>query len=335
MARKPAQGPVFDASVRVCVLHGPEAFLKTEFTDRLKEAAEAASGEVQTVRFDGQSASVGDIIEECRSFGLMASHKFVVVDEADQLVKGDAARRAMERYAENPSDEATLVLRAEKWTSGNLDKLIAAKGFIYKCEAILPHQAVNWAVKRCEKRHRATITRQAAAMLVELLGVDLVRLDTELAKLAIGVGEGGEIGEEHVGALVVQSRSDDFWSVRDALTTGDPRQALDAIREVIEVGGENPVTVCVAMTDAARRVEAFALGIACGVPPASVAGQAKIWPRDSIEPTARLAQRLGPARARALVIDAMRTDAALKSGRGDPRRNIERLALRFCGFARS
>ena len=45
------------------------------------------------------------------------------VDNADQFVK-EANRPLVERYAEHPTENATLVLRSDKWNKGKLDAMI-------------------------------------------------------------------------------------------------------------------------------------------------------------------------------------------------------------------
>lgn len=127
--------------------------------------------------FDGESASLADVLDECRSGGLMMQYSSIVVDHADRLVKSDdeeeggsggAGGRArgrggrvrtpreilMQYVEEAPSEQATLVLRADRWYPGNLDKAIAKVGIVVKCEVPKREDAIEWAIKRCKKRAR-------------------------------------------------------------------------------------------------------------------------------------------------------------------------------------
>jgi DNA polymerase III delta subunit len=117
-----APKPPFDASCRILILHGKEAFLRSEYTRMLREMLEEARGEVQTIRFDGASGSLApaDVLDELRSPGLMPVCKLVIVEEAEQFIR-EATRPMFERYAAAPSEHGALVLRSETWRAGMLD----------------------------------------------------------------------------------------------------------------------------------------------------------------------------------------------------------------------
>ena len=78
MARKPASSAApLDADARVVVLHGKDAHQRSEHTAALRKALEARDPDLDVLTFDGQSAKAADVLDECRSFGLMARHKLV------------------------------------------------------------------------------------------------------------------------------------------------------------------------------------------------------------------------------------------------------------------
>ncbi|MBX3365594.1 MAG: DNA polymerase III subunit delta [Phycisphaeraceae bacterium] len=328
MARKPSAGKSkLDATCRVVVLHGPEAFLRAEYTSQLREALVGQHGEVDVLHFDGTTAQPADVLDECRSFGLMSAHKLVVVDQADQFVK-EAHRPIVERYAEAPSEAATLVLRAERWHAGKLDKMVSEVGVIIKCEEIEEYQAVNWVMKRGEKRHAARIGRDAAELLVQRIGVDLVRLDSEVAKLAAGAGRDSAVTREMVVELVGQSREEEVWGIQQDLLMRDARRAISGVREALDVSRHPPVLVAWAMSDLARKLHRLSCGLRAGATAASLRSELKIWGA-STGPMEQAAQRLSPEQASVLLRACVETDSKQKSGWGDPERLLERLALRF------
>jgi DNA polymerase III delta subunit len=170
----PMGASALDASRRVVVLYGPEVFLRTQYTVQLRGSLEAKFGGVEIFQLDGATAQVVDVLDECRSFGLMAGHKLVIVEDADQFVK-EGTREVLERYAANPSENATLLLRSEKWRTGNLDGIIIEKGgAIVRCEAPMlkdergkdigpDYEKISrWAIARASKRHAANLARDAA-----------------------------------------------------------------------------------------------------------------------------------------------------------------------------
>ena len=156
MAKK--SDPQLDASVRILVLYGPEDMLKRAKLDELRDALTAGHGEVETFAFDGLSATLADVFDELRGYSLMQTYKLVIVDNADEFTKQH--REVLDRYADNPVDHATLVLRAEKWNKGNLDKKIAKVGGVIKCDAPKPAEAAKWLTQRAKSEHGVTLDRE-------------------------------------------------------------------------------------------------------------------------------------------------------------------------------
>lgn len=322
-----------DASHRVVVLHGKEAFLRTEHTAALRQKLAEAHAEVDLVRFDGESAQASDVLDECRSFGLMAAHKLVVVEDADKLLN-EATRPSFERYAHAPSDGATLVLRAQTWRKGNLDKAIEKVGVIVECDQADASTAARWCLRRCDKRHGATIDQRAAATLVERVGTDLSRLDRELEKLALAAGAGGTITPEHVSELVGRTREEEVWSIQAELLSGDSERTLAHLRAILDNAPRDAhVPVTFACTDLARKLHAASRGLRGGANPFQLAKDLRLWgpAKDAV---LGLARRTEPSEARRLLEACVDADRAGKSGLGRPERTLERLAIRFASIVR-
>ena len=326
MAKRAAPKPL-TAATRVAAIVGPDPFLREQHTAQLREALEAAHPTVDLIRFDGNAAAVSDVLDECRTFGLMRQHKLVVVDDADHFLS-ESTRPAMERYAAAPCDDATLVLRASKWNKGKLDALIDKVGAVVKCDVPTPAQAVNWALRRCEKRHKATLERPAATTLVQRVGPDLARIDAELAKLAGAVGEGATIDAGLVAQLVeAASQEVDPWPLQETLLAGDPRAAVSHLHDMLDARLD-PIFITYACLDLARKLHAAVEGAGAGWSPQQIAKELRLWGpgRDPILKAARMLDR---RRVAALLAAAVDADRRQKTGQGDPERTLERLVLQF------
>lgn len=316
------------AGDRVAALVGRELFLRQEYTAQLRAQLEAAHGQVDTVRFDGASASAADVLDECRSFGLLAAHKLVLVDDADLLINAET-RPLFIRYCEAPSDGATLVLRADKWTGSGLDDRINDVGTLYRCEAVAEDQALRWAVRRARHAHNATLADDAARLLLDRTGPDLARLDTELGKLAASAGPGGAITRDTVLELVGQSREEELWALQAELLSAQPARAIAYIRRLLDGAPRDAaVMVTFACVDLTRKLMGASAGLAQGANPGTLTRELKLW-GPSATPLLEAARRLRPRDARRLFAQAIDADAAQKSGLGRPDRVLERLAVRI------
>jgi DNA polymerase-3 subunit delta len=324
------------AATRIAVFHGADPFLQAERVRQLKETLLAEHGDdgVDVFQFDAQPASVAEVLDECRSFDLMQRHKLVVVENADKLVAGDN-RPLIERYAAAPSDNATLALKAGKWNRGNLDKLIEKVGVIVKCEPPTLQQAVGWAGARAKKRHDADLDRDAAVALVERVGADLGRIDSELAKLASAApeakGENPRITVDLVHELVGRTREDEVWSIQAAIATGDPAVALGAVRDAIRVARHPETLVAFACVDLAKKLHALSALLRQGVAPFPASKRAGFW-KDA-EAFIPLAKRASPESLADALSEAIDLDRRSKTGLSDPESACERMAVRLSTLA--
>lgn len=323
---------------RVVLLHGANTFLAAEYTTQLKDKLQAAHGALDVLHFDGKEHKLADVLDECRSFGLMQQHKMVVVDSAEELVKEDN-RPLVERYAEQPTEGATLVLRATKWYKGKLDDKIAAVGIMVECGDIGEAMARTWAIRRAGKRHGATLGEDAASTLIERCGDDLGRIDSELGKLAaMAVSEGGPGGAVTItGAMVNEvvgrSREESAWDWQSTLIMGHTEGAIERQRYLVNVMRESPVLLWWACMDLTRKLHAASNALKAGENERNIATALRLWGPAQGALLAK-ARELGPAGARRALKLAVEADAGVKSGLGDAERTLEVVAVRLTAMLR-
>jgi DNA polymerase III delta subunit len=351
---KSAANAIDPSTMRIVVLHGSERFLIEERTRSLTEALEQRFGGVQQFAFDGASVEPAVLLDELRSYGLMQRHKLVILDNADQFLSGkksatggdegdedeagaaadgesegkSSRRPIMERYAESPVEDATLLMRATTWRAGKLDKLILKRGAIIECEPPNENSAAGWCQKRCEKRYDATIDRDAAELLVHRVGSHLQRLDTELLKLASMLGKGGRITRQIVADNTSPSSEEKAWEIQAAIASGSAGQMLGKLSELLNVSRQDWVPISWAAIDLLRKQHAAARLLEQGVSEQAIPRQVKLW-GDSISAVMRTARRAEPDRLAQLLRDAVQSDFHSKSETGEAVRNLETLMVRI------
>ncbi|BAM04807.1 DNA polymerase III subunit delta [Phycisphaera mikurensis] len=329
MARAPSSAPVSWASdTRVAVLHGPEAGLRQEHRRSLVAALEAAHGEVDVAEVDGRTAGLADVLDGLRGYSLMGGHKLVSVTSAEVFVQ--AHRAAMERYAEAPVDHATLLLEADAWRPGNLDKAIKKVGQVVKCEPLRGQDAQRWAVARARDKHDAKLPPQAAKLLVARTGSDLLALDAALGKLAaMAATPGGgtpEISEQRVRDHTEATSEEKAWVIQNELLMGlgrgKPEALLTTIRDLIDRSKQPEVLVMWAAADLCRKLAQAEEMKAAGAGAGEIGRALKLW-GPAASAFGRASAGLSPERARGLFADALRVDGRAKRGLGNPRRLLE------------
>ncbi len=321
---KAATSTALDATMRLAVLHGKDAYLLTEHMKRLRTALESRFGAVEQVDFDGATATLAAVLDELRSWGLMGGHKLVVLNATDEFLRGDERRRALERYAEEPMEDATFLMRAATWRPGNLDKIILKSGgAILKCDPPDDEKAEEFCERRSSKQHGVAIDRDAAELLVERIGPDLARLDAELGKLAATVcdREHPRITRAEVAEMVGVSREEQAWLIQDALLTGDAETALRKLRDLIEVSQAPEQMIIWSTVELVRKIHDASRLLAQGEAEFAVGKALKLWgPSQAL--ILKAARRIKPRAAAALLEAAVGIDLSVRRGvtRDLPRR---------------
>ncbi len=327
---------------RICVLYGTEPMLLRLCFDSLRSVIESVHHRFETVRFDGQTASLADIFDHLCSLSLLAPYKLIVVDAADVFVT--AHRQALERYAAKPVDHATLILRSQKWHRGKLDQLIERVGCVIKCEPLPAGNAKTWLIDRAKDVYQRTLDPVAAMALVDRLGCDLMQLDGELAKLAVTVGADQRIGLSHIDHVVRRGGDEQAWAVQEAVLAslvqwasasggrtaaapGGRAGVIEKIHDLVDHAGQADVLVAYFVADLVRKLLLGAMMKRQGYGAQQIAQRFKLWgPRKRLFMT--VLDRIDESALSRMFDQVIRFDVRSKTGRGSPVRNLEC----FCGL---
>lgn len=335
----------FDGSARCLVLVCRDSFLRSHYTGEVARILESVHGEIDRFEFDGESDTAGDLLEELRAVGLLHAHKLVILDKADRFLvsKGGAEgdeeagkkakgpsrpRQLLERYAQKPCEGATLLLRSETWRGGNLDKHMD----VFRVGVENEDEAANWCLNRTPKAYQVSMDLEAAELLVRRVGLDLGRLDGELAKLATLSGKTANITVKDVREVVGASREEEGWAIKAAVVLDGPEGSLQTIREIFDLSRDRQdVPAFWAITELLRCLHAASTLLRQGMAPAQAQRAAGIFDRREERRTAdrimRLAKKIEPAEAASRLHTVMSVQTDLRRGIGDPRHALEGLAV--------
>ncbi|MEX2216398.1 MAG: DNA polymerase III subunit delta [Phycisphaeraceae bacterium] len=329
---KPTKDATLDSSARMLILCGPEEMLKREAWQQFCEAINKEfSADIEAVSFDGKTAEPALVFDELRTPSMFQPYRLVVVDNADEWVKSH--RDLVERYAENPAEAATLVLRSTNWNSPKLDKLVEKVGAKVKMEPVPMPEAVAWLVKRATTHHDRKLSKDCAQTLVARLGCGLLRLNTELAKLALLVGDGEAIEKALIDQTVGRSSDEQVWAVQEALLAAlasPPRSAgaspagrmIEALHELVDLADHPSVLVLYFVADMVRKLHLANMLRRQRVSDSEIASQLKLWgPRRNT--FFAVLNRLSPDASAAMLQRIVRYDRGAKSGLGDFLPNLE------------
>ncbi|CAN5657979.1 DNA polymerase III subunit delta [soil metagenome] len=299
----------------VYALIGEDSFLQIEQLNRIRALM---PDDAQRVDFDGERATLSDVLDEVRSFAMFGGAKLVVVRAGDDFIT--RYREQLEDYLASPSESSALLLRVITLPKNTrVYKLIAKVGEIIECEPPGERQLPGWITSRAKTVHKMMIAADTAALLAELIGADLGRLDNELAKIAVMCGDKAVIGAKDIAGCVVFQREQEMYDMTNELAMGRPGEAVRRWRQLLQLDSSAEFRAVTWLTMWLEDVGTVVSG----------GNTSKMaWKyRDRLPQFLKTAKSLGTARhAKALDLLA-EMDRRTKSGLGDAPSNVERFML--------
>ncbi len=243
--------------VPAVLLLGEELFLRDSCRALLIENyVPEAARDWAVSRYSAARGETQEALDQAQTLPMLSPQQVVFLEEVDALEKlgdekRDVAVQAFEAYLKDPAPFTTLVLEA-----GGLDQRM-------KLEKLFAEKTLVVAVSLGddENRRRASAVAHAVSIANELgvvveadvaeeladyVADDLLRLKTELEKLATFAGDRRRIRREDVAALVVSNKKNTVWQLADMIAAGQRTTALEFLDRLLRDGDE-PVALVGAM----------------------------------------------------------------------------------------
>jgi DNA polymerase III subunit delta len=266
---KPAAGQIEpflrgpDPQTRAILLFGPDAGLVRE---RAETAARSVCSDlrdpfrVAELTAATLAADPARLADEAAQIGLMGGRRVVRVREA-----GDALAALFGRLLDNAAADALVVAEAGDLPARSALRRVfeeSPRGAAIGC---YPDSARDLAalIRETLAAERINAGRDVIEFLVGQLGGDRLWTRSELAKLALYAGEGGDLELDDVRAVVADTAALSLEDAVLAAAEGDIA-ALDRALDRVFQEGESPVSAIRALLRHLQRLHALAARIAAG-----------------------------------------------------------------------
>jgi len=215
----------------VYVLHGQDDYLRRHHRRRIIESVLPGEQVRMAVADLDASAELAQVLDELRTAPLLAPCRVVVVGDADKFVTRH--RGALEQYLAQPAPTGSLMLMVKSWPARTkLAKLAARVGETIDCSPPPQSSLPRWVARLAQTRGKR-MSSNCAAGLVEQVGSDLARLDSEIEKLALYVGRRQTITDNDVAAVVAATAGPVAFALSNAIAAGDTAGALHALDQLM------------------------------------------------------------------------------------------------------
>lgn len=273
-------------------------------------------------RLDTDSASPARLEEALGTLPLMAARRLVVLRETEGRGAGldESWGRAIEQALAGPGAGETSVLvvvarkvdRRGRWVKAFRDPAAEVE-----CDPPKVGRELEAFLDRDARRIGIDLTADAAELLAERTGPNLLLLRQELEKLLLHVGPGGRVDRAAVALAVSNVAEESIWDLTDAIGQG---RAADSLAQLAQMFGQGEAAqaMLAALASHFRRLVRVGQGERVPAPP---------FVARKLEQQAR---RFGPARLLACLRAIHRTDVELKgAGVLRPERALEQLVIQL------
>ncbi len=229
----------------VYLLHGEEGY----FIDRLVQMAEnivpEADRDFNLYTVYGLETDASSVMDMCRRYPMMSDRIVVIVKEAQNNHAKSAFLKALATYAENPVESTILVIawRGEQAKAKELTAAIKKSGGVVFESPRLRDRALQSAISDFIRGRGLSVEPKALAMLTDYVGSDLSRIDNEIGKLTVTLGQGAMVTPEAIERNIGVSKDYNNFELVSALARRDAAAAMRIVRYFAANPKNNPVVL--------------------------------------------------------------------------------------------
>lgn len=223
----------------VYLLHGPEVMLKDRYVARLASAVQPGFEDFNLQHLSADETAVSEVLEHAMTMPFMGPPRVVIVRGVDRYPAEELQK--LLPYLESPNDSTCLVLVADKpdWRL-KLFKAARQQGCEVVFEAPRGRALAKW-VREAMAERGMKMGEEAAQLLVDQVGEDLMELDQEIEKLSLYAGAGSTVSVETVRNVARAGHRASVFRLGDALGRQDAGTALTELRELLTSEHHLPV----------------------------------------------------------------------------------------------
>src|SRR5467141_2714862 len=239
------------------LLLGEEPYLRDACRTLLIERFVTEASRTWAVsRYSAGRGETQAALEQAQTGPMLSPQQVVFLEETEAVEKlgeknRDLAMERLDAYLEDPAPFTVLVVEATGLDQRmKLGKLLAEKTLVVECglgEKVEERLAsATTLAKAIAKEEGVEFEKGAAEDLAEFVAADLMRLKTEIDKLATYAGDRKLIRVQDVSALVISEKTTTVWELADMLASRQPKKALKFLDGLIR-DGEEPLPMLGAM----------------------------------------------------------------------------------------
>jgi DNA polymerase III subunit delta len=325
--------------VAAILLLGEEPYLRDACRAALIERFVPEASRTWAVsRYSADHGETQAAVDQAQTMAMLSPQQVVFLEDLEAIEKlgeknRDEAVAQLSAYLEDPAPFTVLVLEATGLDQRmRLGKLLTEKALVVECglgENAGERQTAAVALARAlAKEQGMEFEKGAAEDLAEFVAADLMRLKTEIEKLATYAAEKKVIARADVSALVISEKTTTVWELSDMLAARQSKKAMEFLNRLLR-DGEEPLQMLGAITWMYRKlIEASDIkGVANGWQAARALGMRP----EQADLALQNARKISKPRLLAGLHALRSADDRLKGSGAEPRTVMEFLVAQLTG----
>ena len=224
---------------------------------------------------DPSTAEISSVLDELRTLPFLSEKKVVLVSGADKFVSNN--RGHLEKYFDNPCQSGILILTVSSWPANTKLAKKLPKAALFTVSEPKPWELPSRLTKYATEAHDKILSKNAAELIVELTGDNLIRLYTEIDKLALFADKQKQITIQHIESLIGHNRMFNVFNCIDAIVDAQPGKAVQKLRAMFAEDRSAEFTAIGGFAFHFRRLFSAKVLTEKGVPANQVATRLRIW----------------------------------------------------------
>ena len=294
-----------------------------ELLDKLLKPSQRVTGFFEA---DPNFVPASEVLDELRTAPFLTDKRVVLIKGADHFISEN--RQLLEKYFDKPCPTGQLIFTVKTWDARTkLARKLKKVGKLISVTQPKPWELPKRLIKYANEAHDKKLSRDAAELLIELTGDELMRLYSEIDKLTLFADKEKFITPKHIESLIGHNRLFNAFAVIDTIIAGDAGAAVERLRNMFAVDRSAEYTVVGAFAFHFRRMFKAKVLIEKGIRRSEIENKLRIWSnKDGF--FAQLRQ-ISLKQIGSYLQQLAETDYAIKTGRTKAKVAMEQLVLRI------
>lgn len=270
----------------VYVIAGQESYFVDETVKRMK-AKLSEIEEIDTMTFDLEESLVDEVIDEADTIPFFSDKKLVIAKNCTFLKATEKGKeklnhdfKKLEKFLQYPSDTAVTIFIApfEKLDERKkVTKMMKEHGVYLYAETPKERDLAVW-VKHEMANRQALILDEGIERLMDLVGANMLHLQSEMDKLALYVANSDQaIDGQLVEEMVAKTLEQDVFKLLNAYIQGDKNTALMMYHDLLRQK-EEPIALVALISSQVRLMSNVYYLLSKGYHPQQISKQLKVNP---------------------------------------------------------